>query len=158
MHLKFSPRFMRPAKVSLSLMFTVRVVSRWVHLIRSTRPGRSVISTTSTFLHFSYWHCCWKNANWALTTAQRREKKKKASLPWSVYQLKVELFPTEIRAQTKHNKHIHAKKKKKKCLLHLDVFNHEGVSWMNRIIMMGERTELFWIWVFNLHRLICNSM
>lgn len=53
MHLNFSPRFKPPAKVSFSLMFAVRIVSRWVHLIRSSRSGWSVISTKSTSLCFS---------------------------------------------------------------------------------------------------------
>lgn len=52
MHLNFSPRFKLPAKVSFSLMFAVRIVSRWVHLIRSSRSGWSVISTQSTSLCF----------------------------------------------------------------------------------------------------------
>lgn len=145
---------MRPAKVSLSLMFAVRVVSRWVHLIRSSRSGWSVISTTSTFLYFSCWHGCWKKT---LTELLRRSSGgKKASLPWSVYQLKVELFPTEIRAQTKHIINTFTVQKYAYCTC-LHVCNHEGVSWMKRIIMMGESSELFWTWVFNLHRLICNS-
>lgn len=104
MHLSFSPRFKLAAKVSFSLMFAVRIISRWVHLIRSSRSGWPVISTMSTSLCFSCWHCCWKTLTELLRLSSR--EKEEASLPWSVYQLRVELFPTGIRIQNQtHNKH-----------------------------------------------------
>lgn len=100
MHPNFSPGFKLPAKVSFGLMFAVRIVSRWVHLIRSSRSGWPVISTKSTSPCFSCWHCCWKTLTELLRLSSR--EKEEASLPWSVYQLRVELFPTGIRVQTKH--------------------------------------------------------
>lgn len=93
---KSTQRFKCPTNAPLSLMFAVPVIASWVHL-RYRSSGWSVTSTTSLFSPF------------LTLTLLLENSKKKATIPYSIYVFRVELFPTEIRVQliqtrTKHTR------------------------------------------------------